>query len=146
VQTDDQGNYSFYGVAPGHYKVVLNIFMPPTFEYPFTPRYWPSAGKEAADWVGDNLRPNATGARVAAEVAVLIRIAIYASPWIVNNCLVPEVFRQGSIHGGNRPGATHDCQSQNVKIIGQTDAFPEEVLLLVESLLIERRPQPSSSF
>jgi hypothetical protein len=48
VQTDDQGNYLFEGVAPGHYKVVLNIYMPPTFEYPFTPLYWPSAGKEAA--------------------------------------------------------------------------------------------------
>jgi protocatechuate 3,4-dioxygenase beta subunit len=48
VQTDDQGNYSFEGVAPGHYKVVLNIFKPPTFEYPFIPQYWPNAGKEAA--------------------------------------------------------------------------------------------------
>ena len=48
VQTDDQGNYSFEGVAPGHYKVVLNIYKPPTFEYPFTPLYWPSASNEAA--------------------------------------------------------------------------------------------------
>jgi protocatechuate 3,4-dioxygenase beta subunit len=48
VQTDDQGNYAFEGVAPGHYKVVLNVYMPPTFEYPFTPLYWPSAGKGAA--------------------------------------------------------------------------------------------------
>jgi hypothetical protein len=47
VQTDDRGDYSFRGVAPGHYKVVLNIFTPPTAEYPFTPIYWPNAGKEA---------------------------------------------------------------------------------------------------
>jgi hypothetical protein len=78
---------------------------------------------------------------------VLVRIAIYTPPWIVNNGLVPEVFRQSSIQGRNRSRATHDRQSQNMKIVGHArTGFPKQFLLLVERPLAERGTQPTSSF
>lgn len=48
VRTDDHGEYSFRGVAPGLYKVVLNLYHAPTSEDPYRTLYWPSASTEAA--------------------------------------------------------------------------------------------------
>ena len=48
VKTDDNGEYSFPNVAPGSYKIVLNIYKPPTAESPYPEQYWPQADKEAS--------------------------------------------------------------------------------------------------
>jgi hypothetical protein len=48
VQTDDHGNYSFHGISPGYYKIVLNLYKPPTSEDPYRTLYWPAASTEAA--------------------------------------------------------------------------------------------------
>jgi hypothetical protein len=47
VQTDENGEYSFHGVAPGVYKVVVNLYKPPVAEDPYRTIYWPAATKEA---------------------------------------------------------------------------------------------------
>jgi hypothetical protein len=47
VQTNDNGEYSFLGVSPGMYKVVLKIYEPPTSELPYKTLYWPAANTEA---------------------------------------------------------------------------------------------------
>lgn len=47
VRTDQNGDYSFNGVAPGAYKIVLNIYKAPTAENPYPEQYWPHADKEA---------------------------------------------------------------------------------------------------
>jgi hypothetical protein len=48
VQTDDHGEYSFHGVAPGQFKIVLNIYKVPTPRNPFPTMYWPAASTEGA--------------------------------------------------------------------------------------------------
>lgn len=47
VKTHENGEYSFLGVAPGSYKIVLNIYKAPTAENPYPEQYWPHADKEA---------------------------------------------------------------------------------------------------
>ncbi len=47
VKTDENGEYSFAGVAPGVYKIVLNLYRVPTAEDPHLARYWPRADREA---------------------------------------------------------------------------------------------------
>lgn len=46
VETDEDGGYSFVGVAPGAYKIVLNIYKVPTAENPYLTQYWPHATAE----------------------------------------------------------------------------------------------------
>jgi hypothetical protein len=46
VKTDENGEYSFLGVAPGAYEIVLNIYKAPTAENPYPEQYWPHADKE----------------------------------------------------------------------------------------------------
>jgi hypothetical protein len=48
VETDERGEYAFHGLAPGIYKVVLNLFRAPTLEDPYRTIYWPAASMEAA--------------------------------------------------------------------------------------------------
>ena len=48
VQTNQRGEYAFEGVAPGDYKVVLNLYRPPTTEDPYKTVYWPEGSSEAA--------------------------------------------------------------------------------------------------
>ena len=48
MQTDEHGEYSFRGLAPGLYKVVLNLHSPPTVDSPYRMIYWPAASTEAA--------------------------------------------------------------------------------------------------
>jgi len=48
LKTNDQGKYSFRGVAPGRYKVVLHPCCFPTPETPYPAVYWPAARTEAA--------------------------------------------------------------------------------------------------
>jgi|SRR5579859_2817700 len=47
VRTDESGMYSFSGVAPGSYKVVLNLYQVPTGKYPYPTLYWPGVSTEA---------------------------------------------------------------------------------------------------
>ena len=47
MKTHENGEYSFLGVAPGSYKIVLNIYKAPTAENPYPEQYWPHADKEA---------------------------------------------------------------------------------------------------
>lgn len=48
VETDENGYYSFTGVAPGSYKIALNIYKVPSGEYPYLPTYWPAAHSDAS--------------------------------------------------------------------------------------------------
>jgi hypothetical protein len=48
AKTDEHGEYSFRGLAPGFYKVVLNLYQTPTIEIPYRTVYWPAASTEAA--------------------------------------------------------------------------------------------------
>ena len=45
--TDESGEYSFVGVAPGFYKIALNLYKVPTAEDPYPEQYWPHAATEA---------------------------------------------------------------------------------------------------
>lgn len=45
--TDASGEYSFVGVAPGSYKIALNLYKVPTAENPYPGQYWPHAATEA---------------------------------------------------------------------------------------------------
>ena len=47
VKTDNSGEYFFAGVAPGFYKIVLNLYTVPTAENPYPTQYWPRAAAEA---------------------------------------------------------------------------------------------------
>jgi len=47
VRTDDRGEYSFRGVAPGRYRVVLHWCCFPTPEAPYPAIYWPAATTDA---------------------------------------------------------------------------------------------------
>lgn len=47
VTTDQSGEYSFVGVAPGSYKIGLNLYKVPTAEDPYLEQYWPHAPTEA---------------------------------------------------------------------------------------------------
>jgi hypothetical protein len=46
VRTGDRGEYSFRGVAPGRYKVVLHWCCFPTPEAPYPAIYWPAASTQ----------------------------------------------------------------------------------------------------
>jgi hypothetical protein len=46
-KTDESGEYSFVGVAPGSYKIALNLYRVPTAEDPYPEQYWPHAATEA---------------------------------------------------------------------------------------------------
>jgi hypothetical protein len=46
VETDSRGEYTFRGVAPGRYKVVLHWCCFPTPAAPYPPIYWPAASTE----------------------------------------------------------------------------------------------------
>jgi hypothetical protein len=46
-KTDESGEYSFAGVAPGPYKIALNLYKVPTAEDPYPEQYWPHAATEA---------------------------------------------------------------------------------------------------
>lgn len=48
ARTNDQGEYSFQGVAPGRYKLVMHGCCNPTPEVPYPAIYWPAAATEAA--------------------------------------------------------------------------------------------------
>ncbi len=48
VRTDERGEYAFHGLPPGRYKVVLNLYRPPTAENPYQTLYWPAASTEGA--------------------------------------------------------------------------------------------------
>jgi hypothetical protein len=47
ARTNDQGEYSFDEVAPGRYRVVMNMFRFPTSESPYPTIYWPGSRDEA---------------------------------------------------------------------------------------------------
>jgi hypothetical protein len=47
VRTNEQGEYSFDEVAPGRYKVVMNMYRFPTGESPYPTIYWPGSRTEA---------------------------------------------------------------------------------------------------
>jgi protocatechuate 3,4-dioxygenase beta subunit len=47
AKTDESGEYSFVGVAPGSYKIALNLYKVPTAEDPYPQQYWPHAATEA---------------------------------------------------------------------------------------------------
>lgn len=46
VETDNSGEYLFSGVAPGSYKIVLNLYRIPTEDTPYRTQYWPRATTE----------------------------------------------------------------------------------------------------
>jgi hypothetical protein len=46
--TNDKGEYSFQGVAPGRYKIAVHWCCFPTPAAPYPPIYWPAANSEAA--------------------------------------------------------------------------------------------------
>ncbi|MBS1854955.1 MAG: carboxypeptidase regulatory-like domain-containing protein [Acidobacteria bacterium] len=48
ASTNDQGEYSFDEVAPGRYKVVMNMYRFPTGNFPYPTIYWPGSRNEAA--------------------------------------------------------------------------------------------------
>jgi len=48
AHTNDRGEYTFPGIAPGLYKVVLNIYKVPTAEDPYPTIYWPDVRTEEA--------------------------------------------------------------------------------------------------
>jgi hypothetical protein len=45
--TDERGEYSFDEVAPGRYKVVMNMYRFPTANVPYPTIYWPGSRTEA---------------------------------------------------------------------------------------------------
>ncbi len=47
VRTDENGEYSFDEVAPGQYKIVMNLYRFPTARAPYPTIYWPAARSEA---------------------------------------------------------------------------------------------------
>lgn len=47
ASTNDQGEYSFDEVAPGRYKVVMNMYRFPTGNVPYPTIYWPGSRNEA---------------------------------------------------------------------------------------------------
>jgi len=47
VATNDNGEYSFHGVAPGLYKIALNLYKVPNAQVPYLPMYWPGTRTEA---------------------------------------------------------------------------------------------------
>jgi len=47
VETDENGEYSFNGVAPGSYKIALNLGKVPTAQDPYLTTYWPGTSAEA---------------------------------------------------------------------------------------------------
>ncbi|MGA2272991.1 MAG: carboxypeptidase-like regulatory domain-containing protein [Bryobacteraceae bacterium] len=47
AKTDDKGEYSFRGAAPGRYKVAMNLYGNPTPRFPYPTIYWPDASAEA---------------------------------------------------------------------------------------------------
>ena len=46
VETDNSGEYLFADVAPGSYKIVLNLYRVPTADIPYRTQYWPRATTE----------------------------------------------------------------------------------------------------
>ena len=46
-ETDDEGRYSFLEVAPGRYRIVLNLYRVPTQGNPFPTIYWPASREES---------------------------------------------------------------------------------------------------
>lgn len=46
VKTDDRSEYLFRGVAPGFYKIALNLYNVPTAKVPYRTVYWPAASTE----------------------------------------------------------------------------------------------------
>lgn len=47
VMTNERGEYAFPEVAPGRYKIVMNMYRFPTEENPYPTLYWPAAHVEA---------------------------------------------------------------------------------------------------
>jgi hypothetical protein len=47
ASTNDKGEYSFDEVAPGRYKVVMNMYRFPTGKVPYPTIYWPGSRNEA---------------------------------------------------------------------------------------------------
>ena len=47
AKTDESGEYSFVAVAPGFYKIALNLYKVPTADDPYPAQYWPRAATEA---------------------------------------------------------------------------------------------------
>ncbi len=47
AKTDESGEYSFVAVAPGSYKIALNLYKAPTADHPYPTQYWPHAATEA---------------------------------------------------------------------------------------------------
>jgi hypothetical protein len=45
--TNDEGEYSFREVAPGQYKIVMNLYRFPTARRPYPTIYWPTARTES---------------------------------------------------------------------------------------------------
>ena len=48
AETDESGEYSFVAVAPGSYKIALNLYKVPTADDPYPAQYWPHAATEAS--------------------------------------------------------------------------------------------------
>ncbi len=48
VSTNENGEYSFREVAPGRYKIVLNLYRFPTARAPYPTIYWPAARAESS--------------------------------------------------------------------------------------------------
>lgn len=48
VSTNENGEYSFGEVAPGRYKIVLNLYRFPTVRAPYPTIYWPAARAESS--------------------------------------------------------------------------------------------------
>lgn len=44
--TDEGGQYVFHGVAPGRYKIALNLYRYPTVKAPYPTLFWPAARSE----------------------------------------------------------------------------------------------------
>lgn len=47
VGTNESGEYTFVDVAPGLYRIALNLYKVPTAENPYPEQYWPHARTEA---------------------------------------------------------------------------------------------------
>ena len=70
VSTNDQGEYSFDEVAPGRYKIVMNLYRFPTVRAPYPTIYWPAARSESealAIQVTDAPSPQRYNFRLPAE-------------------------------------------------------------------------------
>jgi hypothetical protein len=46
AETDESGEYSFVAVAPGSYKIALNLYKVPTADDPYPAQYWPHTATE----------------------------------------------------------------------------------------------------